>query len=298
VNEKQAMTAVSNGIARTSRPPPPLGVVVAARDPMDAVIDLDKHKASISTGILLSTAAQVVMALVIVFVTSWGLLSWTQRMQSEVRSRLRADYEIEIKEEQPPPEPEKEPEPAPAPQPVVQQVKNFVPPPPAAPAQAAPAMTANPDDTLDMSNTIVTGNGNGTGSVQMNNGTGSGAASAVATGSPGGTGPATAAPAPPPPPPPPAVDRSRAARELSGNWRWCPFPAEADMAQIDEARVGMEVSLDANGAPANARVLNDPGNGFGAQAKKCALRAKYAAALDRDGNPTATTFRFNVTFSR
>jgi outer membrane biosynthesis protein TonB len=291
--------ASSNGFARSSRPPPPLGVVVAARDPMNAVIDLDKKKAGLSTGIVLSTIAQILFVLGIGFITSWGLMSWTQRVQAEIRARLRADYEIEIKEEQPPPEPEKEPEPTPQPVQAVQQVhNNNAPPPPAAPAAAAPALTANPDDVVDLTNTIVTGDGGGGGAVQMNNGTGSGAATAVATGVPGGTGAPSAAPAPVAPPPAPTVDKSRAAREVSGNWRWCPFPAEADMAQIDEARVTMEVTLRADGTPERARVLADPGNGFGAQARSCAMRAKYTGALDRDGNPIPTTFRFNVTFSR
>jgi len=265
---------------------------------MSAIIDLDKKKAGISTGILFSTIAQVLLAITVLFVTNWGLMTWTQRMQAKIRAQLRADYEIDIKEEQPPPEPPKEEEraPEPTPQPV-QRVQNYVPP-PAAPAAAAPVLTAKDDDVVDMSNTIVTGDGGGGGPVQMNNGLSTGAPGAVATGSPTGTGSATAPPTPPPPPPVSTVDRSRAARELSGNWRWCPFPAEADMAQIDEARVTMEVTLRADGTPERARVIADPGNGFGRQAQSCAMRAKYAGALDRDGNPIPTTFRFNVTFSR
>jgi len=218
-------------------------------------------------------------------------------MQAEVRARLRADYEIDLKEEEPPPEPPKEVEPEPTPQPVVQRVTNTAPPPPAAPAAAAAVLTAKDDDVVDMSNTIVNGNGPGNGGVTMNNGQSNGPGGSP-TGSPTGTGTVSAAPPPPPPPPAPTVDRSRAARELSGNWSWCPFPAEADTAQIDDARVGLEVTLRADGTPASARVIADPGNGFGRAAQRCAMQAKYASALDRDGNPIPTTIRFNAVFSR
>jgi protein TonB len=294
------MAATSqNGIRHSSsRPPPRLGVIVPSRDPMLAIIDLDKKKAGVSTGLAFSTIAQAAFVIIVGLVTNWGLLTWTHHMQAEVRSRLRADYEIDLKEEEPPPEPPREVEPEPTPQPVVARVTNNAPPPPAAPAAAAAVLTAKDEDVVDMSNTIVNGNGPGNGGVTMNNGQSNGPGGSP-TGSPTGTGTSSAPPPPPPPPPPaPTVDRSRNAKELSGNWSWCPFPAEADMAQIDEARVTMEVTLRANGTPATARAIADPGNGFGRAAQACAMRAKYANALDRDGNPIPTTIKFNVTFSR
>ena len=297
------MTALSrppaNAIAPvSSRPPPPLGVVVRSRDPMLAVIDLDKKKAGVSAGLAFSTLAQGLFVIIVGLVTNWGLLTWTHHVQAEIRSRLRADYEIDLKEEEPPPEPPKEDvEPAASPTPVA-PVQNYVPP-PAAPAAAAAVLTAKDDDVLDMSNTIVTGDGGGGGGFMSNNGTGTGLGP-TPTGSPTGTGTTSAPPTPPPPPPPPppTVDRSRAPKVLSDNWRWCPFPAEADMAQVDEARVTMEVVLRPDGTPISARALSDPGNGFARTAQQCAMRAKYQTALDRDGNPMQTTHRFNITFSR
>lgn len=263
---------------------------------MLAVLDLDKKKASVSTGLAASAISQIAVALLIGFVTNWGLLTWTTRVQAEIRARLRADYEIDLKEEEPPPpvEPPKD-EPAPTPQPIAPP-QNYVPP-PAAPAKAPDVLTAKDDDVVDMSNTIVTSDGGtGTGFVS-NAGTGTGLAP-IPTGTPTGTGTTSAPPTPPPPPPAPTVDKSRAARVVSDNWRWCPFPQEADIAQIDEARVTMEVVLKPDGTPASARVIADPGNGFGRQAQACAMRAKYATALDRDGNPIQATHRFNITFSR
>jgi hypothetical protein len=46
-------------------------------------------------------------------------------------------------------------------------------------------------------------------------------------------------------------------------------------------------------------VLADPGNGFGREARRCAMAKRYAAALDRDGGAIAGTTRpFRVHFSR
>jgi protein TonB len=96
-----------------------------------------------------------------------------------------------------------------------------------------------------------------------------------------------------------AQDRSRSA-SLAGAADWsCPFPPEADTAQIDEAYVTLQVDAGPEGAPLAARVLTDPGNGFGREARRCAMGRLYTAALDRDGDPIAGTTRpFRVHFSR
>jgi protein TonB len=109
---------------------------------------------------------------------------------------------------------------------------------------------------------------------------------------PGGTGAPTAAPVPTGP------DRSHAAI-LGGGKEWnCPFPPEADAAQVDEARVGLEVEIRADGMAGAVNVLKDPGYGFGRAARQCALRLKHAPALDHDGNSIASTIKVNVHFSR
>jgi protein TonB len=97
----------------------------------------------------------------------------------------------------------------------------------------------------------------------------------------------------------PAVDLSRVAR-FSGASEWnCAFPAEADLVQSDEAYVTIEVDVAVDGAPAFVRVLSDPGNGFGREARHCAMTKRYSSALNREGQPiTGWTTPFRVHFSR
>ena len=94
-------------------------------------------------------------------------------------------------------------------------------------------------------------------------------------------------------------DRSRGA-SVSGGSEWhCPFPPEADSAQIDESYVTLQADVRADGTASAVRVVSDPGSGFGREAKRCALGNTYATALDHDGNPiAATTKPFRVHFSR
>jgi outer membrane biosynthesis protein TonB len=109
---------------------------------------------------------------------------------------------------------------------------------------------------------------------------------------PGGTGPVNA--------PPPQVAGPDLSRPASiGAWSCSDFPEEADTAQIDEAYVMIQVDVDANGKAATVKVLQDPGNGFGRQAKLCAMRQRFQPALDRSGNPVpGSTKAFRVHFSR
>jgi protein TonB len=96
----------------------------------------------------------------------------------------------------------------------------------------------------------------------------------------------------------PAVNRSRPAMPLSRNLSDCPFPPQADMAQVDRAVVDVTVTVDPSGRPTGASVAGDPGYGFGSQAKRCALAMRYEPALNPAGDPIAGTtptlrFRFN-----
>jgi protein TonB len=155
-----------------------------------------------------------------------------------------------------------------------------------------------PDEPLDLTgNTIVQGNADSfAGGFTTSNGTNNTAVNAMPspTGVPGGTGQVQA-----PPPPPPGPDRSRTA-SLGGGGEWsCPFPAEADTAQVDEAFVTLQVDVKADGSASTVRVLSDPGNGFGREARRCAMNKRYATALDHEGTAIAgTTKAFRVHFSR
>lgn len=94
------------------------------------------------------------------------------------------------------------------------------------------------------------------------------------------------------------VDRSRVP-VLAGGAHWdCPFPDEADAAGIESAVVGLEVRVAADGGVESVTVSRDPGNGFGREARRCALSRRWSAALDRAGNPVAMTTAVNVRFAR
>jgi len=207
-----------------------------------------------------------------------------------------AAQEIEIDEPPPPPpppppEPEAKPEPAPPPRAVPAP-----PPPPPAPAQAAKVLTKEPDpnEPVDLTgNTIVSGNADTyAGGVTAANGTSPTAVHALAapTGVPGGTGV--------PKPGPVGPDRSRHASLGTHEWD-CPFPPEADTAQIDDAYVVLQIDLSADGRASAVRVVKDPGNGFGRQARAWALKWQhYDAALDHGGQPIPETFTVRIHFSR
>ncbi len=90
-----------------------------------------------------------------------------------------------------------------------------------------------------------------------------------------------------PAPAPSGPDRSRTA-SLGGGGEWsCPFPSEADTAQIDEAYVTLQVDVKPDGTPGTVRVVNDPGNGFGREARRCAMNKHYASGprSRRHGHP-------------
>jgi protein TonB len=119
------------------------------------------------------------------------------------------------------------------------------------------------------------------------------ARNASLAGVPGGKG--TAGPVAPPPP---AEDKSRLV-QLSGSATWnCPFPPEADAEQIDQAVVGVQVTVLPDGSAKSASVVSDPGHGFGRMAKQCALARRYQPALDRSGAAILGSGLVNVRFSR
>ncbi len=89
------------------------------------------------------------------------------------------------------------------------------------------------------------------------------------------------------------------ARPLAAAWAECPFPIEADKADIDMALVSLQAEVDAEGRATRVTIQNDPGHGFGPAAQACALRGKYEPARDPSGAAAAgTTKPFRVRFQR
>jgi protein TonB len=228
------------------------------------------------------------------------IITWSYEMghvvDGAIARRLLQTIEIdtpEAKKIDEPKPPEDKPEEPPPP-----VVKNDNPPPAAPPAAAqAGAVLTAPDDNapLDLTNSFVTGTSDRyAGGTTQTGGTSNTAVrnpGAVATGLPRGvgTGPGTQQG---------VVDRSRAL-QLAGSTEWrCPFPPEADADQIDEAAAVISVTVGADGKAQKVSVVQDPGHGFGREARACALRETYVPALDRDGNAIAASKSFRVRFER
>ncbi len=226
--------------------------------------------------------------------------SWARDVHGAVATRLAQTYEVDFikpaeKPEEPPPPPPEEKEPPKAL--VKEPLKEPPPPQPPAAADAARVLTAEPakNEPVDLTgNTFLSGNAEtavggvtqigGTGKVATNN------AAAVATGVQGGTGTGPGVP---------RVDRSRPAQIVNkANLERCPFPAEADSEQVDEAAVGIEVKISVEGRAEAVTVTRDPGHGFGREARKCALREAYSPALNVDGVAMPGVYRVNFRFSR
>jgi periplasmic protein TonB len=263
-------------------------------DPMSKVLGLDAKTSSLAAWLGFGSGG----TLLFVGLTALVLVvAWWHTVQIHKAASTTEEIEILREEPPPPPQPTAEPKPeAPA-----ARALSREPPPPPPPAQAAKVMTQEPkpDEPVDLTgNTFVQGNADAyAGGFTTATGTGTAAARTApgASSTPGGNGP----PAGAPPPPPPGPDRSRTA-SLGGGSEWsCPFPQEADTAQIDEAYVTLQVDVKADGTPGAVRVLGDPGNGFGREARRCALGKRYSTALDHDGTAIpGTTKPFRVHFSR
>ncbi|HEX4338018.1 MAG TPA: energy transducer TonB [Polyangiaceae bacterium] len=230
---------------------------------------------------------------------STGLGGFADSVFRVLQRSHHTEYEIE-----PPPPPPPEPEPTPEPEP---EVPKEAPPPKAAAAPATPpaaaqagqvmTSTPDPDEPVDLTGDgFVQGTGDAfAGGVTTTSGT---SKSAVRDVKAAGSAEA-AAPAVKPSTGTGGPDQSRKAALLGGNsWDRCGFPAEADIEQINNARVTLVVTVDSDGHATNASVSQDPGYGFGALAKRCALRERYSPALNRAGEPVTATQTIVINFRR
>ena len=270
--------------------------VVARDDPMDKVLGLDAGTSGVgawlgfgSGGTLLAAGAMALAAFV----------AWLHTTKAHVADTTQDVDLIAEAPPPPPPPPPPEPEPERQPEPAPRAFHDAPPSAPQAPpAQAAKVLAQEPDpkDPVDLTgNVFVQGSGEAyVGGPTSGTGTGKDADRA-GYGPPAanrGAGPLLAAP-----PPRVAADLSRTAS--IGNWSCSDFPAEADTAGVDDAYVMIQVDVSAAGSPTAVRVLQDPGNGFGTQARRCAMRQHFQPALDHEGNPMpGTTNAFRVHFSR
>jgi periplasmic protein TonB len=224
-------------------------------------------------------------------------------VRADIRSRVQMTFDIEREApkppepEPPPPEPEPE-EPTPEPEKVAE--KEIAPPPAAAEAAKVLTTEADPNAPLDLTGfTIVTGNADrAPGGLTASSGT-SKRAVFDRTARADGDGEAKKPSAARPGPVAAAEDLSRPPQIAGGRgWNNCPWPAEADVSQTNYQRVPLLITVSADGNAEKVVVLKDDGLGFGSSARACALRERFAPALDKTGKPTTGSFKVNVTFKR
>ncbi len=292
------------------------------RDPLGPVLRLDARPARRAglalglSGALLAHGAAAVTAMS--QLAAAGAFSTAAPVA--IAARSEAEYDLDLsapppKAEPPPlPEAEKPPEPPPWVAPPQAAPPPAAKPPPMAAATAAPAaaaageaLTAEPEPTAPLDPTdeafsIVTAPGDRyPGGLSEGQGT---ATRAVRDPRARGDAPWLAAPrsAAAPPRRPPSRDLSRPAGVLgSTNWSTCPFPVEAERAQISSARVILVVSVDASGRARSATVQSEAPSGFGFanRARQCALARRFEPARAADGEPVAgTTPPLNIRFTQ
>jgi protein TonB len=259
-------------------------------DPMSKVLGLDA-KTSTWGAWFGFTSGSTLLLVGLMALTS--VVAWLHAIHAR-NAAAATPEEIEVmKDEAPPPPPRAEPEAKAEPTATPPRPARETPPP--APAQASKVLTREPDpnEPVDLTgNTIVQGNADAyAGGFTSANGKDPNAVRALPapTGVPNGTG------AVKPTPQVAGPDRTRAASVGDKQWN-APFPPEAD--GIDDAQVMLQVDVRPDGTPSAVRVLSDPGNGFGREARLYAVRQRFSPALDHDGNPVAATIKIRVSFTR
>jgi protein TonB len=197
---------------------------------------------------------------------------WSAEMAARVHDALAAERAIDVT---PPPPPVASPEPARAEAPHVMRVARASRGRPAAPAQAGQLAAASPEPVDFTGSAFVVGVG---ASYAGGSTTSQGTSKIPANGNvrPGGTGDGGDA------------ARSRAHPVALDQAAWsCPWPAEADAQQVNEQTVVLRAAVGADGRADRVDVLSDPGFGFGAAARLCALRTRFEPAHGATGQPLA-----------
>ncbi len=270
-----------------------------SQDPMHRIDALGEHGLrAMVVGILVALAVHGVAAIRTAYIHA-ELIAWVQQLAGSLDGDLTQTIDIvpEKVDPPPPPPPEQKDDSPPPPPPPTPEAKD-TPPPPPAPAEAGKILAANPDNQapLDLTNTFVQGTGDSyAGGVTQATGTSKVAVHTQAVsprGVPGGRGPVR---------PQQAVAAANLSRpiQLAGSSEWhCPFPPEADADQIDEAAAVVSVTVGPSGRPQRVTIVQDPGHGFGREARACALRESYSPALDRAGNAVVAAKSFRVRFER
>ncbi len=213
------------------------------------------------------------------------LEGWSAEVAARVHEELNRVEIVELPPPEPPPEPPpSEPPPALEAAPPPTAIPVATPPAPrtrikvgSPPAQAGKIVAA-PAGALDLTGEVF---------VQ-----GKGDAYAGGATSPGGSGqrPVAQVGAPPPQPQPapvkprPGPSRAAPVSLRSGQWN-CPWPDAAADLPLDEQTATIRVTVRADGSVENSVIVDDPGDGFGPAALRCARATRFTPATDADGRP-------------
>jgi len=207
--------------------------------------------------------------------------NWSAEMAARIHDAIARERAVDLSPPPPPPPPPPAAEPPPAPTPVTVRAPRAVhapshAAPPAPPAQAG-KLTAVSDAPADFTGAafVVGGAATFPGGVTAAQGKGTTPGNTAASpGSPTGAGP------------PHGPSRARAVSLDQAAWS-CPWPAEADAEQVNEKTVVLRARVQPDGRAQTVEVLSDPGFGFGAAARACALATRFEPARDADGRPIA-----------
>jgi len=291
----------------------PLGRSVSESDPLEAVLKLGGRHNGVGlalglAGALLVHGAGAATSLRQLF----DLEDFAAAIYEDVSTEMRSVYDIEVAppppDEPEPAEPEAEedaPKEAEPLEPVEKAPQPEAPPPEAAEVGEALTAEPDPDAPLDLTGdqwSMVTGPGTRYAGGSSQRGGKSKEAVHDPKAKAGGDATVKRTTVKPGKEKKRAKDLSRPATLVSSAaWNNCGFPAEADMGQIDYARVDLVVTVGPTGKPERISVLSETpaGFGFGALARQCAYGKAFRPGLDRDGNPTTSTIpRIGVTFTR
>jgi protein TonB len=95
-----------------------------------------------------------------------------------------------------------------------------------------------------------------------------------------------------------AMDASERPRPLGNDWN-CSRLFPSDPEAGDSAAVILLVTVGLDGSPKSVTVLKEPGHGFGAAARACAMTQRFSVGRDRTGAPVvSTTPPVTVRFTR
>lgn len=221
-------------------------------------------------------------------VTLNDISAWANQLDGSIEALIPKDIEVSADKEPEPPQPEPEPEkPEPKESAAVKDAPKETAAAPVA-AQAGQVLTAEADPNAPVSfeDGFVQGPGTSyAGGTTKASGTGTTANNSGVVGT-GGSGTA-------------AVGDLSSKPKLDGSTDWddCPFPSEAEAAQVDKAYVTMRIEVGSDGRAKKVIIVKDPGLGFAREAKACAMRKRYIPAKDQAGNKVdATTDVIGISF--